>query len=255
MIRAKYKDIGWVSAQIDGTYLIITIKENVKYDINKEKQLSGNIIASEDGIVETINLRNGEAKVKTGDSVKKGDILVSGVIDILNDAGEIVSTKVIRADADVYIKYDKEYYYEYDRKYNKRKYTNNKRKNYKFWWDKKELVNVNFYLPFIKEFDNYDVMINNYNVSLCKKLYTPVELVCISKMEYKNVECEYTDKELREKAIEGFNKYRKELMEQDKEIIDNNIEYITHKLGIIAKGYVVIRQKEKVYNEYFRKVY
>ena len=113
-IRAQYNDIVWVSASIDGSRLRIQIKENedtfqeneedikqntasavsgqVSQEENAGKKEDGNslqptdLVASEDGIITSMITRSGTPLVHVGDTVKKGDILVSGRVEVLNDA-------------------------------------------------------------------------------------------------------------------------------------------------------------------------
>ena len=45
--------------------------------------------------------RAGTPKVKPGDEVEKGQILVSGIVDVYNDAKEVVNQRPVSADADI----------------------------------------------------------------------------------------------------------------------------------------------------------
>ena len=65
-------------------------------------------------------------------------------------------------------------------------------------------MNVNFCLPLTKKIDNYEVMVNNYNVILCKKLYTPFTFVSEEKQEYVIDKRKYTDNQLKINAENEF---------------------------------------------------
>ena len=72
-------DVGWINVNRRGTVAYVTVKpKDIFYE--EEKVLFSNIVADRDGIIEEITVKKGYATVKPGDVVKKGDILISGVI-------------------------------------------------------------------------------------------------------------------------------------------------------------------------------
>ena len=89
-IRKEFDDIVWVSAYVTGTRLMIQVKENTDtFPMEAAKEEPPNdIVADKDGRITSIVTRNGVPCVKPGDEVKKGDILVSGKVEVKNDAGE-----------------------------------------------------------------------------------------------------------------------------------------------------------------------
>ncbi len=121
-IRRQYDDIVWVSASIDGSRLRIQIKENEdtflqeKAEKNTEEHThvsleneaavtaskGTDLIASSDGVITSMITRSGTPLVHIGDSVKKGQILVTGRIEIMNDAKEVIGYQYEQADADIY---------------------------------------------------------------------------------------------------------------------------------------------------------
>ena len=80
------EDIAWISVNRRGTvaYVEVIESENVG---NREDAgpLYSNIVADRDGVVEEITVQSGVANVKIGDVVKKGDVLISGVVE--NESG------------------------------------------------------------------------------------------------------------------------------------------------------------------------
>ena len=103
-LRNKFSVITWVSVHISGNELHIEIKENDKLIINDTKNEIENaydICASISGKVDYIVTRNGTPCVKKGMSVEKGDTLVHGVVEILNDDRTIKNLQYVAADADI----------------------------------------------------------------------------------------------------------------------------------------------------------
>lgn len=70
---------------------------------------------SVDGTVVSIITRMGCQQVKPGDVCKKGDILVSGSVAILDNDSQIQRYEYVRADADIVIKTQFPYYDEFSR--------------------------------------------------------------------------------------------------------------------------------------------
>ena len=112
-IRKGFDDIIWVSASIEGTRLIIQIKENedakidnktdIKEDIYPNSDAGTDLVSDCTGTIVRIITRKGIPMVREGTSVNPGDILVSGQIPILNDAKEITGYESCHSDADIFI--------------------------------------------------------------------------------------------------------------------------------------------------------
>ena len=122
-IRQKYDDIVWVSASIDGSRLKIQIKENEDtfQEVQKEEKPC-DLIAEQDGVITKMVTRSGVPMVHVGDQVKKGDILVSGRIEVCNDAKEVVEYQYEQADADIRADTQTEYEDEISTYYEEKRY-------------------------------------------------------------------------------------------------------------------------------------
>ncbi len=103
-IRKEYDDIVWVSASLEGCVLKIHIKENEDTfrESLKDQDTPQDLVATKEGVITKIITRKGSPCVHVGDHVSKGDVLVSGKIEITNDSQEVVGYKYLKADADVY---------------------------------------------------------------------------------------------------------------------------------------------------------
>lgn len=101
-IRTAYPEIIWVSARVSGTRLRIKIKENEVLSVIPVKEESPrDLVADKDGIITAMVVRRGKPMVEAGDTVTKGQVLISGEIPIRNDAGEVVNVQYVRADGDI----------------------------------------------------------------------------------------------------------------------------------------------------------
>ena len=81
-LLSKMPDIAWISVNRRGTVAYVEVIESENVLTDKETgPIYSNIVAETDGVVEDISVQSGTAVVKIGDVVKKGDILISGVME------------------------------------------------------------------------------------------------------------------------------------------------------------------------------
>ena len=80
-ILLNVDDVAWAGVQIKGVKLTVSIENIVpKPEVIKENE-SFNIVAERDGLVTGVEVFAGSAKVKEGETVKKGQLLVSGRLE------------------------------------------------------------------------------------------------------------------------------------------------------------------------------
>ena len=80
-LRNQFAEITWVSAEIKGTRLTVRIKENEAMLSPVEPDRTPcDLAAEKDGVIERCVVRNGLLKVRAGDPVAAGDLLVAGTI-------------------------------------------------------------------------------------------------------------------------------------------------------------------------------
>lgn len=90
-------DIWWVSIQLKGTRAIVKVVEAAQPPPMVDKDTPCNIVASKDGIIHKMVVLEGQPMVKEGDTVKKGQLLVSGVVE----DPETLATRFVHAMAQV----------------------------------------------------------------------------------------------------------------------------------------------------------
>lgn len=73
-------DIGWININRRGNVAYVTVKEKAINEPEKEKMAFSNVVADCDAVIEEITVRSGVACVKVGDTVKAGQLLISGII-------------------------------------------------------------------------------------------------------------------------------------------------------------------------------
>ncbi len=75
------KDISWCGIKIKGTNVIVSLEKAVLQEEIIDENSICDIVAKNDGIITKITARNGSLVVKEGDLVRKGDILISNLIE------------------------------------------------------------------------------------------------------------------------------------------------------------------------------
>ncbi|MGO1372014.1 MAG: sporulation protein YqfD [Senegalia sp. (in: firmicutes)] len=81
-ILKEFDDIAYINLKITGTKLIVNLKEREFYsnDDKWDKNKPANIISSKKGVVQKVIAKNGNPLVEKGDIVKKGQVLITGVL-------------------------------------------------------------------------------------------------------------------------------------------------------------------------------
>lgn len=91
--------ISWFSINVTGTNAVVEISPKTEIDskksVEKNKTVS-NMVASNDGIIKKISARKGNAVVRVGEAVRKGQLLVSGINTLSDGQHELCDS-----DADV----------------------------------------------------------------------------------------------------------------------------------------------------------
>ncbi len=86
--------ISWVSINIFGTNAVVELSPKISAendrDDNKNKKTVSNLKSTADGTITKINVHNGTAVVEIGEGVRKGQLLVSGIMEY-NDGTNVMA--------------------------------------------------------------------------------------------------------------------------------------------------------------------
>ncbi len=213
-IRLQRDDISWVGIKIKGTNVIVSIVKATKKPEIIASNEACNLMSNKEAIITKISVQNGTARVKEGDVVKPGDLIVEGVME-----GKYTGNRYVHAEAD--IKGKVWYVKEMEESLNQEYYipTGNSEKKYQININK---FKINFTKP-LPKFKNYDTIEKNKKVKLFSNYYIPIELKVFEFKEKKLESKEYTIEELSEKLQE---KLKNELLEENN-ISEENIIEIT----------------------------
>ena len=237
-LRQKYDKVAWISCEIKGTQLNITFTETIEPDTIKEQTEPCNIVAAKDGVITEIITRSGTSVVVAGDEVKKGDILITGAINIYNDYDELIETTYIPASGDVYAISEYEYSDSFPMNYYKKQYTG----------ESKKYISLNFFgnqfTPYTPKtsYELYDTVTNDNKLKIGDSFYLPFSFqnTCIS--EYTTEAACYTDGQAHEKAMKRLNVYLDDLRKKGVEILENNVTIEVSNGTCTAEGYIVTKE-------------
>lgn len=237
-IRLAYKDIGWVSAEIKGTRLIIKITEtNMPAPAGVAIDPS-HIVATKNGIIKSIITRTGTPIVKEGDVVKKGDILVSGILPIKSDFDEILRYQPVVADADIICKSYYDYKDSFSMDYLQQDFTGKHKKGYYFILFGRKLF---LYNP-SNSYDKYDIIVNEKTLHISDTFYLPFRYGSINSREYTQEKKKYTDEEAIALAETNLNRYFNRLSEKGVIITDNNVKITIENNSCITQGRILVEE-------------
>lgn len=77
-LMGKFEDIAYVSLNVKGTNIFVTVTKKAETLKSKEESNYCNIIAKKNGIIEKVIPRSGSQVKNPGDIVQKGDVLLNG---------------------------------------------------------------------------------------------------------------------------------------------------------------------------------
>ncbi|MGI6144690.1 MAG: sporulation protein YqfD [Clostridia bacterium] len=243
-LLSEFTQLAWVGIEVQGTKIVIEVAEKT-FPSTDEENMPGNLIAREDGIIEELLVLKGSPQVQEGDRVKKGQVLILGLVYpeiIISETGELCPSgepQIVRAKGVVRARV---------RRSNVEKCALRE----KLIWDtgiEKSVVVLKFrdkeiYLKGTKEipFSNYRMVRQAKPLFVYKgrNLLGPVELISVV---YKEQICEIRDWGIEGAYQEAARRTQDFLWSQlpaDYKIISQSFEPVTVKeKGVVAVRYVL----------------
>ncbi len=230
-LREDFDVITWTSVQVKGTTLIIYIKENEMPDYDQNDQLGDgegedvqqaegmDLIATRSGTVSYIITRSGVPQVALGDTVEKGDVLVSGAVPVYNEDTTVRKYQFVESDADIRIRYTESVSVKKDILYEEKIYSGRQKKMIMFGIRDKEWNLKLGKIPY----EEYDVSGEKKQVKLLDRLYLPVFYGGKTVQEYEMVRQKHTVDEMNVMMQEEWQKIMSTLDEKGVQITQKNV--------------------------------
>jgi similar to stage IV sporulation protein len=237
----------------EGTKLFLSIKENEKAEPKAESKNGADIVANEDGLIVSILIRNGVAMVKAGDTVTKGQVLVSGEVPVYNEEQEVIDYQVYQADADIFIQTQYEYNLAVSKTYSVVYYTGNNVKSrfvQIFGYDFSNL-RLNKFFREKRNMQYETITFRNqarFFRSLNGNFYLPIYYGEINRKEYYVQYLTYTEEEICAKLTEDLQKIISGLEENGIKIVEKNVKMVQNRNSMELNGSLVVIKKTGVSN-------
>ncbi len=232
-ILLECPDIAWISLYLSGTTVCAELRETVRPAAEQDGG-SGNLVAAADGLIERIEVYDGNPAVRIGDTVKKGQLLVGGLYD--SSSGRV---RMTRAKGAVYARTVHEIRVEVPFAYEKKVYTGQEstEKYVKFFGNE-----IKVFSNTGNESGSCDIIYYEKMLSLPGGLEVPVGVRTAKHLVYTVETAEYSEEEAMELAFYRLSLALGELSD-DAELLEKNIRF-----EITDTGYILVCRVECLEN-------
>ena len=232
-IRLLYPQIGWVSVEKRGCNLYIRLNESAMPETENGPENSSHIIAERSGIVRKIEVLSGMAKVKEGDIVEKGDILISGIVPVVGDYDELIYENPVGAKGRVWIETEL-LYQKTDSLIYEKKTVKCQKKGCEIFWDRRKIFS---HIPRYSG-GKYDII--KYNiVPFCFRDYqAPLQIQFYELTVYETEQKRLGEEEAKQRAETEFFLFLEDLEKQGIHVKnpDFSVEYIGTSYRLTGTG-------------------
>ena len=236
-VRRKYNEITWVSARIEGTRLLLEIQEGISRKETVSETTPCDLTADKDGVITEMIVRAGVPVKKPGDTCKKGEILVSGEIHIMNDSQEVVRNEYVHADADVFVSRQISYYQEFPLKHQVEK-TSGKIENGLYFRV------GSWYLGLYRNAKpNQKRVSEETPIRITENFVLPVWIGKVKITDYKTEEQIYTQEEAKQEAAQRLQIYEEKLLQNGVKIKENRVTTKINGQLCVNRGTIQIIEK------------
>ncbi len=220
-LRSNFPEITWVSARVSGTRLLVKLKENeVLSDIPQKSTEPQELAALQSGTITRMVVRQGKAQVSIGDQVEAGQLLVSGILELKNDSGEVIRNAFVHAEGEIYAVT----HYAYEERFSKYHTVEAKTGRRRYGVSIKAGPYEGCFLAPAWGDSSWSYTIEHTQLCLLEDFYLPVYLGKIIGEEYTAYERPYTKEEAKNLSEKFHEKYLKNLVEKGVQIIENNVK-------------------------------
>lgn len=235
-LRTAFPNVTWTSIYFEGTKLYVEIKENEKAEPVKQETQGMDMVATEDGTIVSIITRNGIPKVKIGDTVEKGQLLVAGDVPVYDEGQNVIDYQIYQADADIRIRTPITYYEKLGETYSVIVYTGKNKKGVFA-----EIPGLYFESPMLlNRKAAYEVLREKKQIKLLDNLYLPVFYGTIKKREYHLQYLTYTQEEMQQILSEHFEKFILCLQEKGVQIIEKNVKMVKNRKSMEINADILV---------------
>ncbi len=238
-IRLQFNIVTWDSVKLKGTRLYIQLRENTLIENEKKKEQkyqASDLISPKDGVIVEMITRSGIPKVTVGTTVKKGDLLVSGLIPIVGEDTLVKKYQYSNADADIYLQCVYNYKDCLKLEYEERCFTGSKKQIHFI-----EIMGRGIDLPHRRiRYKEYDIYTETHQLKILDNYYLPVYWGTKEVREYECVTKKYSKEEAKQKLIYNLNEFIATLKEKGVQIIEKDVKIVNISETMKATGSIQV---------------
>ena len=253
-LRRKFPQIIWTSMKQDGTRLIIEVKENELENTDNDTQTQKNsieedssgrdMVSAHDGIIESMIVRKGVPKVKIGDKVTIGQVLVEGIVPVFAEDGTVKEQILVDADADILIRHSLTWEEGFPLEYTEKWYSGRERYDYYVQIGGHMCtfeLGGRFYRETMTQTDNCPQML--------QKLGIPVNYGKRCRREYLMIRRKMSGEEQKKEISEKIKQFISTLDEKGVQIIEKNVKIENGSKYIKLHGEFMVLEKSEIPGE------
>ena len=236
-LRKEFSEITWVSAGFSGTGLRFEIREGTAGEKAEPEEGSCSLFSTLDGVIDSMVTRQGTPLVRAGDEIKKGQELVSGIVDITDDSQEIIRYAYVQADADIYIRHTIAYYDTFPMTVQKKVWSGKKKTRLFFqlgsWF-------LDFFPPMNQ---NEERLICREPLFSTAFFRSPVTLGIATIRRYEVQEERLSEDAAKKQAIRRLYIYEEKLIEKGVQISENNVKIEINHQDCVSRGTLTVIER------------
>ena len=96
-LSAQIRNAAWIGLDREGVLIKVNVTEALPESPKRTQEIPSDIIAERDGVVTSIQVMRGQARVKVGDRVSAGDVLISGSMIYKDETVQTAADGVVYA--------------------------------------------------------------------------------------------------------------------------------------------------------------
>lgn len=222
-VRLNRNDIAWMGIEIKGTNAIVKlVKADEKPEMIDEDEYC-NIVSNKDGIITKLNVQNGTAAVKVGDTVKAGTTLINGWME-----GKYTGLRYVHAKGEIEAKvwYTKSTTIPYNA--TETSETGGTENNYSI---KINNFEINFPKG-VSKFEFYDTIEEEKKFRLFSNFYLPISVIKTTNKEVKKEQKTYSQEEAKNIGIEQLEEKLNNKIEDKTKIVNKNVNTYEKQEGL-----------------------
>ena len=236
-LRREFPEITWVSAGFSGTGLRFEIREGTAGEKAEPEEKSCSLFSTLDGVIDSMVTRQGTPLVRAGDEIKKGQELVSGIVDIKDDSQEVIRYEYVQADADIYVCHSIAYYDTFPLDIEKKVWSG-KKKTTIFFQLGSSFLDLSSPLQ-----QNEDRLICRESLFSTGIFQVPFSLGIITTSRFELRKERLTEDAAKKQAIQRLYDYEEKLIEKGVQISENNVKIEINHQDCVSRGTLTVIER------------